>query len=237
MRVTHIFAALLMAISAAASSQAGDRRSDGRNVTGWEAVGRLTMANRAMCTGALIAPDLVLTAAHCLYDPHNGRLVKPRDITFEAGLSGNSAKATRTVRAAAEHPGYNHRRGGANQAGVDIAVLRLSKPIDSSQIRPFATEVRPSRGDELGVISYNHVQNDTPAWQHPCLVLGRKGDMVVMNCEVDFGASGAPVFVVEGGSAPRLVSVISSKAEMGNKPVAVGTIVEQALQVLLKRAG
>ena len=57
-----------------------------------------------------------------------------------------------------------------------------------------------------------------------------------MNCEVDFGASGAPVFAVEGGARPRLVSVISSKAAMGNKPVAVGTIIDRALQVLLKRA-
>ncbi len=100
MRVSNLIAVLFMAISAAASSQAQNMRS----VNGWEAVGRLTMADRAMCTGALIAPDLVLTAAHCLYDPHSGRLVKPRDIRFEAGLSGGSAKATRTVIAAAEHP-------------------------------------------------------------------------------------------------------------------------------------
>ena len=34
----------------------------------WEAVGRLDRKGEGFCTGALIAPDIVLTAAHCLYD-------------------------------------------------------------------------------------------------------------------------------------------------------------------------
>ena len=54
-------------------------REDGRN---WEAVGRLELAGKAFCTGALIAPDLVLTAAHCLYDPTTGAEIPVEDIQF-----------------------------------------------------------------------------------------------------------------------------------------------------------
>jgi len=89
----------------------------------------------------------------------------------------------------------------------------------------------------MGVVSYTLAHQTTPMLHHPCNVLAYQGDVIVMNCEVDFGSSGAPVFAIQGGAYPRLVSVISSKAAMGGRQVSVGTIVERALQVLLNRAG
>ncbi len=237
MRILVIAAALCIGVGKPATTNAGDNQQDVRAVTGWEAVGRLTMANRAMCTGALIASDMVLTAAHCLYDPYTGRSVDPSKIRFEAGLAGGKAKASRMVIRSIEHPGYHHNTNGPNNASVDIALLELASPIRERNIQPFSTDTRPNTGDALGVISYTLAQRDSPLLQHPCMVLARKGDTLVMNCEVDFGASGAPVFAVQGGLRPRLVSVISSKAAMGNRTVSVGTILDRALKVLLRRAG
>lgn len=235
MKTTLITAVLFAALGFSSGAAAQERANTASNVAGWEAVGRLNMNNRAMCTGAMISPDTVLTAAHCLFDPGNGRRVKANKIRFEAGLSGGRAKAAREVVKAVIHPGYRHNHGGANDASVDIAILKLATPIP--QIQPFATDARPETGDALGVISYTYTQANTPKLQHPCNVLARKGDVLVMNCQVDFGASGAPVFAVQGGARPRLVSVISSKAAMGSRPVSVGTILDTALQVLLRRAG
>jgi len=237
MRILLIAAVLCLGVGKPAPTHAGDRNSDARTLTGWEAVGRLNMDGRSMCTGALIAPDLVLTAAHCLFDPYNGKSVDPRTIRFEAGLVGGRAKATRMVADAVAHPGYEHRRTGQAQLGYDIAVLKLAEPISSATIRPLATDARPDRGDRLGVVSYTEEQASTPILQRPCEVLARQADTLVMNCEVEFGASGAPVFAIQGGETPRLVSVIAAKAAMGGRPVSVGTVLDRALQVLLKRAG
>ncbi|MEL7115387.1 MAG: trypsin-like serine protease [Pseudomonadota bacterium] len=237
MKISLLAAAVCAALGLSNGTAANAQSTNVKNVTGWEAVGRLNMNNRAMCTGALIAPDTVLTAAHCLFDPRNGRPVAAGTINFEAGFLNGRAKAARGVVETIIHPGYRHNHGGSNDANVDVALLKLSEPISPTIIRPFATDVRPELGDQLGVISYTYTRKNRPMLQQPCNVLARKADVLVMNCEVDFGASGAPVFAVQGGERPRLVSVISSKAAMGNRPVSVGTIVENALQVLLNRAG
>ena len=53
---------------------------------GWEAVGRIDLGKDGFCTGTLIATDLVLTAAHCVYDGA-GKPVDPGKITFRSGFA------------------------------------------------------------------------------------------------------------------------------------------------------
>ena len=72
----------------------------------WQAVGRLNLGARGFCTGALIAPDLVLTAAHCLYDKDTGARIDDRDIEFLAGWRNGRAEAYRGVRTSVPHPDY-----------------------------------------------------------------------------------------------------------------------------------
>lgn len=198
---------------------------------GWEAVGRLNIGGSNMCTGALIAPNIVLTAAHCLHNPRTGAAVDPRGIQFEAGLKNGRASAQRMVTRAVKHPKYKF--GRDTQLGYDLALLYLSGPINNANIVPFGTDARPGRGDEVGVVSYSLQQSNTARIEQPCHVLARQHDTLVMSCDVEFGASGAPVFAVTNGKRPQLVSVISAKAEMNRRKVSIGTALEGTLKMML----
>ncbi|NRB16029.1 MAG: trypsin-like serine protease [Rhodobacteraceae bacterium] len=229
--------AACLILAGADGATAADPSRNVQSVPGWEAVGRLNIGGRNMCTGALIAPNLVLTAAHCLFDQKTGRAVNPSSVKFEAGLNGRRVKASRMVSRVVLHPDYQFRPQGQAQIGYDIAVLRLDRPISSSEITPFAMASAPQRGDAVGILSYTYAQNNRPKLEQPCHVLAKQAETLVMTCRVEFGASGAPVLAVNPGQPPRVVSVVSAKAAMGNKRVSIGTTLDRSVQMLIRRAG
>lgn len=206
-----------------------DTGDDGR---AWEAVGRLDLGGRGFCTGALVAPDRVLTAAHCLYDKATGQRLDPAQIEFRAGWRNGRASAYRQVRRAVMHPDYRF-DDAANTERVrhDIALLELHHAINNTRITPFPTDRRPRKGQRVGVVSYARGRAEAPSLQQICDVLARHKGVLVTSCDVDFGASGAPIFSFEGGAA-RVVSVVSAMAEVQGRKVSLGTDLQGPLALL-----
>jgi protease YdgD len=199
---------------------------------GWDGVGKLILGDRGFCTGALIEPAVVLTAAHCLFDKETGERMAPEDIQFYAGWRNGRAVAYRGVRRAIAHPEYVF--AGSDKLGrvsFDLALLELNQPIRLPSLTPFAVDTSPVEGDQVGVISYAQDRAEVPSFQEVCEVLAEREQTLVLSCSVDFGSSGAPVFSIKDGVA-RVVSVISAKAEVQGQKVALAVPLTAPLAVV-----
>ncbi|HHX91582.1 MAG TPA: trypsin-like serine protease [Paracoccus sp.] len=204
---------------------------------GWQAVGRLNIGERAFCTATLVAPDKVLTAAHCLYDRATGARVLLREMSFLAGWRTGRAAAVRGVRAVAIEAGFHFTRGETlDRVASDLALLQLDQPIRLPSLLPFSVDPdAPLRGAPVAVVSYARERSEAPSLQESCAVLDQRRDgVMVLSCAIDFGASGAPVFTVVDGQA-RIVSVLSAMASSEGQTVALGMRLEGRLAALEAR--
>lgn len=118
----------------------------------------VSVHTRTRCTGSIIAPDLVITAAHCL---EKARTVA--DISVQFGLNeGQDGKLRAT--GFKIHPSYKSGNKPVKNATYDIGVIRLGGKLPEgyrpAKIFPNASTLRP--GQAVIIAGYGRTHPDQP---------------------------------------------------------------------------
>lgn len=231
MRLPAVIFGLLLAAVPALAEAPLKRLTLRQDLLGWEAVGRVEMGDQGYCTGVLIAPDLVLTAAHCLFSGSGG-YIRPDVTRFRAGLSDGVALASSAVTRMVVHPGYDPASGDTEKAiRSDLGLIELATPVPLTTAAPFdVAELAPGARD-LSVVSYGRGRDDALSWDDACRVQGHARGLIAFDCDVTFGSSGAPVFQRMGNRA-TIVSLVSMGGSLDGETLAFGMELPQAVAEL-----
>jgi protease YdgD len=237
----RLLAALFLTMAAPAALAESHMKSltDRSDLLGWEAVGRIDFGEAGYCTAVLIAPDILMTAAHCLVDAETGAQNPVEEMTFRAGWRDGEAIAIRRVSAAIVPEAFlDADPEGADSLRYDVGLARLANPIPASTAAPYRVADMPKAGSKVTVVSYGRGRSNAASRQSGCQVLAAGAALGIFDCNGVPGSSGAPVFRT-GGHHPEIVSLISSGTRYEGVEVVVGMDLADLTNRLLQdlRAG
>ncbi|HEX6016246.1 MAG TPA: trypsin-like peptidase domain-containing protein [Geminicoccaceae bacterium] len=239
-------AALALWLATSAASPAGQPAAPGvigqddrvplsRPMPELAAVGRVNQeGGGGFCTGTLVAPDRVLTAARCLWDARRRRALPAGRLHFVAGWRRGAHLGHARARTIEHDPTL--RLGGRGTPAdplTDWAVLVLERPLARPDLRPLpfagaAERLGAAEGAPLARVGYGRDRPHLPVVVEPCRVLGaaRQGRLLLHDCDAAPGDAGSPI-LVRAGTGYALIGSQTSVATTARGPVGVAVVVAQ----------
>lgn len=196
----------------------------------WRAIGSLELQD-GTCTGTLVGPTLVLTAAHCVTDTGSETNVP---IRFTAGLSRGVNQGEAKVVGAVFDPGYSpdtRPPGGGN--GHDWALVMLDRPLGDDvgflevhQLTDGNLSQIARSGLLVNQAGYSWDTGNNLSGNQGCRIVEAYEDNSILHeCDTAQGDSGSP-FLLNVDGTWKIVAVDSTffNPEDDKTPFAVGNL-------------
>lgn len=161
----------------------------------WNSMVRVQTDNGGVCSGVLVAPNRVLTAAHCVISARTGQPLQARRVHVLWGYDRGTFRAHAVAAAIETGPWV---QGGPR--GADWAVLRLSSRLPAPSL-PIAT-ANAAAGTTVMLGGWQADRPHVLVADTGCRVEATQrdsvGPLLVHGCAATNGSSGAPLLVRQG---------------------------------------
>ncbi|GAB3109376.1 hypothetical protein GCM10027217_36020 [Pseudomaricurvus hydrocarbonicus] len=198
----------------------------------WNRIGSLSIAGRQFCTATLVADNLIITAAHCLWNAETSSWYPSQYIHFLAGYQRDTYSGHSTAKRLHPNPEFNP-RSQPNTANLlqDWALVELQQPLGKTlgafNLHASLVSVADQTSYAVGLAGYRSDAAEAMSLDQHCQLLPRQtppattpqttspipssialpSNLLLNNCHGLQGDSGAPLLKQDAGGEWQLIGI------------------------------